>query len=163
MVEDLMELIPSERWPDINGRFSSDASMNWEEAKKIHGLGGTIASHCHDHFICHSNQNQDEVDYQLKTSKRLIENNLGECRYFAYPYGDWNSVTREAIIKVRENEYSLAFMAAKGEILDSIDPLLIPRIGAPSDLDILRFKMNISFIFNKSYLAWSSKFGNSIR
>jgi hypothetical protein len=161
MTDDLMALIPEKRWPDINGRYSSDEPMNWEDAKKIKALGGTIASHCHDHFICHANQNLDEIDYQLRTSKRLIENHLSECRYFAYPYGDKNSVTREAWTKVKENGYHMAFTALKGEIVDIVDPLLIPRIGASFYLNVLRFKMSFSFKFTKSYLLWSSKLANS--
>ena len=89
IVEDLIDLIPPDKWLELNHLFSSDEPMNWSEVKRLHDRGAIIGSHCHDHFVLHNKQSMEEIGDQLQTSKALIQEHLGECKYIAYPNGYW--------------------------------------------------------------------------
>lgn len=158
VVEDLIDLVPSDKWAEINHIFSSDEPMTWEDAKTIHESGATIGSHCHDHFIMHSDQSQKEVDYQLKTSKDLIEKRLGLCKYFAYPFGEMDSISRDSVIRVTESDYNLGLTVVRGEIRSESNPYILPRFGAPFNVETLRFKMNTRFMYNKRFDKWRLKY-----
>lgn len=160
IVKELTGLIPDSRWKEIDNKFSSDVPMNWEDVRKLHDLGVVVGSHCHDHFIIHKGQNRPDIDYQLKTSKNLIEKFLGECKYFSYPNGNMEYLNLDSLGSLKENNYVLGFTIIDGEIGNCSNPYLLPRVGAPADLDHFKFKINTSFRHNKQFRNWSLKFGN---
>jgi len=162
IVKDLIELIPQNRWTEINDIFSSDEPMNWKDIEKLHYSGITIGSHCHDHCILHPNQKREEVDYQLKTSKDIIEEHLGECKYVAYPDGGRGNFSFDALKKVKKYKYYLGFTAVKGEICQSSNPFILPRLGISFDFNHFKFNINSSFRYKKRYFNWSSKFNKPL-
>jgi len=157
IVEDVMNLIPDDRWLEINNHFVSDEPMNWHEVVQLHNLGATIGSHCHDHAILHRNQSHEEISHQLKASKDFIERYLGECKYIAYPNGGMDYLTFDALKCVEENEYLLGFTTVSGEISDQCNPYILPRIGPVADLDDFKFTLNTSFRQNSRYYKWHSQ------
>jgi len=158
IINDLIDLIPYNRWSEINSIFSSEEPMDWYDIKKLNNLGITIGSHCHDHFILHSNQSITQVNYQLKTSKDLIEKNLGKCDYIAFPDGGARNISFDSLLSVKENKYRLGFTIVKGEIDNSSNPYILPRLGISVDISHFKFNINTCFRFNKQLSSWSSRF-----
>ena len=158
IVKELISLIPNDRWLELNNTFSSDKPMNWNEVKQLHDSGATIGSHCHDHAILHNNQSNVEINYQLKTSKDLIEKKLGECKYFAYPNGGINDITPESVIDVGKNNYLLGFTTVYGEVENKSNSYILPRILPSLDIDEFKFIINTGFRYNNSYQKWCSKY-----
>lgn len=159
IVDDLIKLLSHDRWSELNNLFSSDEIMNWDEVKKLHDSGVTIGAHCHDHAILHSNQSKAEIDYQLITSKDLIEKHLGECKYFSYPNGRMSDITLDSIMSVKSNKYLLGFTTVPGEIEnDEMNRFVLPRIFPRKDLDGFKFILNTCFRYNSNYYKWCSNF-----
>jgi len=144
---DLIDLLTDDRWMEINGLFSSDAPMNWTDVEKLNSAGVIIGSHCHDHFIVHDNQAHPEIDYQLKTSKELIEQHLGECKYFVYPNGTQKDISLYSITSVQKSGYLLGFSSIPGEVDNQSNPYILPRIHPSSDFG--RFKFTVAITTNR--------------
>lgn len=161
MVSDLVKLLPDDRWVEMNNLFMSDEPMNWDDIKKLHKSGVIIGSHCHDHAILHDHQSGSEINYQLKTSKELIEKHLGECKYFAYPNGSMKKISLEAMLGVKENRYLLGFSIVPGEIETPVNTFLLPRILAVTDFDEFKFHLSSCSFYNKKYIEWSYSFSST--
>ena len=158
LVDDLIRLLPAEKWLELNNLFFSDEPMNWDEVIKLHDTGVIIGSHCHDHAVLHSNQNNSEIDFQLKTSKDMIEKHLGKCKYFSYPNGRMDNIAPYSLISAEKNNYLLGFSTVRGEIGRGINNhLILPRICAPFDMDSFNFVMSTSFLYNNRYNRWSQQ------
>lgn len=152
IVEDIIRLLPDDRWSELNDLFSSDKLMSWGEVKELHESGVTVGSHCHDHAILHSKQSKDEIDTQLRTSKDLIEKYLGVCRYFAYPNGRMSDISLHALESVMRNKYLLGFTTVTGEIVKGkCHPLLLPRVFPRIEIDSFKYALNTSFSNNGKY------------
>lgn len=158
IIGELMDLVPEERWSEINGRFQSDAPMTWDDVRELAAAGVAVGSHCHDHFILHSKQNPLEMSEQVRLSKELIIKELGSCDCIAYPDSGPNSLDSQAIISARETGYELGFTCVSGEIVNCVNPMILPRLGISDDLDHFRFNLNTSFRFNRSYQNWSDRY-----
>jgi peptidoglycan/xylan/chitin deacetylase (PgdA/CDA1 family) len=69
----------------------TDNFMNWEQLAEMIAAGMSIQSHGHHHYYF-SDLSEDEVRNELETSKRLIEEKLGnEVTVFAPPGGRINN------------------------------------------------------------------------
>jgi peptidoglycan/xylan/chitin deacetylase (PgdA/CDA1 family) len=157
--KDLTTLIQEDRWLELDSRYSSERFMDWHDVRKLHEAGVTIGSHCHDHAILHSQQDGAEIVYQLRNSKYLIEQNVGQCRYFSYPNGRMSDISRHSPGYVKKNNYSLGFSTVAGEIVNNrFNPYLLPRIFPRKELDAFKFALNTSFLYNYKYFSWSSGF-----
>jgi peptidoglycan/xylan/chitin deacetylase (PgdA/CDA1 family) len=160
LVKELIELIPEQRWMELDNEFSSDEPMNWEDVQKLHESGVIVGSHCHDHCILHSNQSLEEVEHQLKASKELIENKLGISRYFSYPNGALQDISFQSMKLVRESGYLLGFSTILGEIDGTMNQHILPRVGGEKDLEVLKFDLNMGFRYRYVYQELSLKFRN---
>lgn len=58
----------------------------WEQLKEMSDYGCEIGSHTHNHVPL-DDLSAEEVEYELKTSKDLIEKHVGKCRYLSLPAG----------------------------------------------------------------------------
>jgi len=159
IVDALINLIPQERWVELNNRFYSDEPLDWDDVKKLYRQGVTIGSHCHDHAILHSHQDKEEIEYQLKTSNKLIESHLGECRYFSYPNGGINDITLYSINSVKNNKYLLGCTTILGQIESNCNPYILPRIGGEKDMEIFKFDLDVRLRY-KNTNKWATQFNN---
>lgn len=142
IIKELIGNINRTKYLNIIEKFKSVKPMNWNEVKNLHELGATIGSHCKYHICCHNNQDINEVKTQITDSKKIIENKLGdECRYFAYPNGDY---TKRSNLFVKEAGYKLGFSTNKnGRIAENTDKAIIPRIGVPQNIETFKMYVNI--------------------
>lgn len=159
VVRDLLDSMPEDLWAELDNKFSSDGPMTWDDVTELGRRGVTIGSHCHDHLILHDKQSIDEIDRQLKTSKELIEQHIGDCRYIAYPNGGMKDLSPEAMDRVRR--YFLAGLTTvTGEIPPGTNRYILPRIcGDTTEMSRFRFMLNTRFRHNRKNRDWSSSEG----
>jgi peptidoglycan/xylan/chitin deacetylase (PgdA/CDA1 family) len=98
-------------------------SLTWDQIAKLHSAGITIGSHTRTHAIL-PNEAAGKVSTELSGSRAALENWLGApVRHFAYPCGEFNDATVEAVEKAG---YGFAYTIC--DHLDSRMPnLTIPR------------------------------------
>lgn len=143
--------LPSERWAELNARFTSDEPMDWDDLRRVRSTGATIGSHCHDHCILHANQSKEEVYRQLNVSKSAIENNVGECKYLAYPNGTAADVSSVAYSAAKSTKFCMAFSTLRGEVTPDVDCFLMPRLFAPPEYEEFCYFLNRSSKQNDFY------------
>jgi peptidoglycan/xylan/chitin deacetylase (PgdA/CDA1 family) len=156
IIEDLVSLLSTDHWLELNHLFASDEPMNWTEVGKLNDLGAAIGSHCHDHIILHNKQNMEEIEHQLQTSKALIQKYVGECKYIAYPNGGPNDIFGSALSDVKAKQYLAGLTTVVGEVEPDTNPYALPRVGTSTqDMNQFIFTVNTSFRHNKSFRKWS--------
>lgn len=132
VIAEIKSQISSDAWQDLLDKFGSVLPMNWKELSLLAESGATIGSHCMDHICCHDNQDNAEMFRQITLSKNILEKELGaECKYFAYPNGDFTIEANEAVLAAG---YELGFSTKKAKI--SGQPRTsIPRVSVPYNYD----------------------------
>ncbi len=71
--------------------------MTWEQIRQLHKEGHLIGSHTLNHINCRETP-LEILDYELKESKRVIENQLdAPCEHFAYGYGKIEHFSEQAL------------------------------------------------------------------
>ena len=124
----LVEAMGKDRQAELDARFTSDKPMTWAQVKAMHDAGVEIGAHAHDHAILHRGQPKAEIEHQVLTSKTLIEDKLGRCRYFAYPVGNVAHIGPDAFTAVRNAGFDAAFSTISGTLAASQDEHLHPRV-----------------------------------
>lgn len=80
--------------------------MGWEQLKELQNNGMIIGSHGMTHRIL-TGLNDTELNYELKESKRLLEEKLNtSIKYFSVPRGFYNN---KVIAKLKEAGYKTVF------------------------------------------------------
>lgn len=145
IIEELKDNISVTEYIKLQNKYKSDRPMTWDEVKKLHEMGVTIGSHCIYHMICHNNQKLNDIEKQIKESKKIIELQLGSiCDYFVYPNGNY---TDDSNRFVKEAGYRMGFTTQRRKVTKkTINMAAIPRIVAPSNFK--EFKFSISFFPN---------------
>lgn len=156
VLAELRAHIPDSRWSELNEMFSTDAVMTWDDVRALHAQGVTIGSHCHSHAILHKLQDRQEIRRQIETSKRLIVEHVGECRYFSYPHGTKRDISKTAYELVKAT-YQLGFSTVNAPVDNFADPHLIPRVGTPSELGRLRGAMVSCRRGGGNYRKWAKQ------
>jgi len=159
IVSECQALLPPTTWADLNAAFSSEQPMNWRDVNQIRDMGATIGSHCHDHSILNSCQNEKDTLRQLEQSKSIIEKNVGPCRYLAYPNGTVDDISRDAYISAQAAGFRIAFTTIPGEITPQIDCFLAPRIFGVLEYEEFCYALNRTARQNEVYCAvrWTAK------
>ena len=71
--------------------------LDWEGLKELSEMGHILGGHTHKHVNL---TNVDDPVAEVEEPIRLIRQKTGqEFIPFAYPYGEWNSVAREAVVR----------------------------------------------------------------
>ena len=140
ITEQLIRNLPAGEYQKLCDYYPADAPMTWEEVITLQKeYPCTIGSHCLDHFICGTFQQEAEINRQIQESKSVIEQKLGvPCHYLAYPNGDacpsaWNAA--------RKAGYRMAFTTANKRISPKMNPMELPRYGV--DFNYSTFKADL--------------------
>jgi len=110
-------------------RFASEAFLNWNQLRELKLHGVEIGAHADSHWPMHDGQSPDYLREQAKRSRAAIEERIGPCRYFAYPFGNIGDVGREAWRAVRDAGFDYAFTTLSGSLDAGCNPWLLPRYG----------------------------------
>lgn len=124
----LIDAMGRDRQAELDAKYHSDKPMTWAQVKAMHDAGVEIGAHAHDHAILHRGQPKAEVDHQVLTSKTMIEDRVGRCRYFAFPVGNVAHVGPHALEAVRNAGFDAAFSTINGTMGASRDDFLHPRV-----------------------------------
>jgi peptidoglycan/xylan/chitin deacetylase (PgdA/CDA1 family) len=151
IIAECIALIQPDEWSELNARFTSDEPMNWEDANYIQSIGGTIGSHCYDHCILHANQPEQVVHQQLRLSKEAIEQNVAECKYFSYPNGTLDDISKATYSAVKATQFRLCFSTIEGEFTPEVDRHLAPRFWAVPDYEEFCYTLSQTGRQNRSY------------
>lgn len=121
----------------IAGSIGKNGIMGWEHMKDLRSHGNIIGSHGMSHEIL-TTMNKDELDYELRTSKQILEKNLGEeIKYLSIPRGMHNKlVLRDA----KECGYEKVFTSVLGKNDFTRNEFALRRIAVGKDWDIKKFK-----------------------
>lgn len=93
-------------------RVGTKGYMNWEQIKELSDNGMIIGSHCMRHKIL-TELYDKELDFELKGSKRFMEDNLGHTiDYFSIPRGFYN---QRIIEKAKEAGYKAVFTSSPND------------------------------------------------
>ena len=108
--------------------------LSWDEARAMRGSGLIeIGSHSVHHRRL-AQLSADEARYEITESKRILERELGETPYFAYPYGgrpqDFDDVHRKMAIAAG---YQAIITAMHGTVQSGSDPYELPRVYITCD------------------------------
>lgn len=115
---------------DIYERDPLSRVCTWAEARAARGGQFSFGSHTVDHVRLGLVADLDKVRYQVRESKREIEEQLGNpCRFFCYPSGSYD---RRALQAVREAGYEAAVTTQGGVNSASTDRYTLRRSGFPS-------------------------------
>lgn len=96
----------------------------------------TIGGHTANHVDL-SKQNSDVIIQELQSSRKVLNPILGEdIRYFAYPYGGYNSTV---IDKLKQDGYEMAFTTNKGWAAPNQNPFLLTRVYCYANMGMNEF------------------------
>ena len=102
-----------------------EETLSWEEIEEMKEEGFSFGSHTHTHPNL-LELPRDKVLSEIRDSKRILEERLGEpIKFFAYPYGKFNSQIRDM---VKEAGYLGAFSTLPGKNAKNEDHFLLRRI-----------------------------------
>lgn len=141
ITEQLIRNLNEDEYRKLCDLYQADALMSWEEVITLQKeYPCTIGSHCLDHFICGTFQQESEIIRQIEESKSVIEQKLGvPCHYLAYPNGD---ICPSALEAARNAGYRLAFTTANKRFSYRMNPLELPRYGV--DFNFSAFKADLA-------------------
>jgi peptidoglycan/xylan/chitin deacetylase (PgdA/CDA1 family) len=124
---DAMLAVLPPRLPELLERFKSESFLTWEQVSALKRRGVEIGSHGHFHWPMHRRQSPDYLRMQARISRAAIEEKIGPCRFFAYPFGGATDISPEAWQTVRDAGYDYAFTTMTGSVDASCNPFLLPR------------------------------------
>jgi hypothetical protein len=109
--------------------FASDAFLNWNEVRELAKRGVAIGAHAHWHMPMHENQSPEYLAEQARLPRKRIIDRVGECRAFAYPFGNVGDVCEAAWRAVRDAGYDFGFTTLAGTLDGGHNRWLLPRYG----------------------------------
>lgn len=145
ITNDLINNVSKDKWLELQEKYNSVRPMNWDEVRELSSRKNvTIGSHCMWHICCHSNHDNEDVEEQIKDSKKIIEENINlKCNYFAYPNGDFTDFSNTVVV----NNYRLGFSTQNRKVEENNNIAIIPRIAVSSNIN--RFKILINLFPTK--------------
>jgi peptidoglycan/xylan/chitin deacetylase (PgdA/CDA1 family) len=111
--------------------------LTWDDVRTMSETGLlTLGAHTHRHVDMRS-AGQAQIDEELDTSNRLIEERTGSRPvHFAYPWGYWSAAADSAV----RNRYASAVLGGGGSLTGDTDPFLIPRVPVQLSDGLVFFK-----------------------
>ena len=96
--------------------------MTWDEVKSAHSTGVRFGAHTHTH----EKLNTDNALHQMRCSRLELEDRLGECSAFAYPYGHMDPQVRQ----LARQEFRYSCSMELNYVRPDDDEASLPRIDA---------------------------------
>ena len=131
--------------------------MSWDELRLLTNSGWEIGSHTKGHVILHEMQPTSQVRQQISGSKRDLEQELGNCDYFAFPNGEQGYVSARSVKEVENADYLLGLSAVPGTC--GVNRLVLPRRLAPKGFLHFLSILNNSYRYDRLYANWLSSLG----
>lgn len=129
--------------------FPPSPMLSWGQVEEMHRYGIAFGAHT----VTHPRLPElapEAAKAEILASKRAIEERLGSCRYFAYPYGLFDPACRDW---VKEAGFALACSTRSGFNHLGRDPLALHRIEVRGDDALWQLKQKLKFGTNQASLA----------
>ncbi len=144
----LAELADAARVPWTESQdheYADELLMNWQEIKALRAAGMTIGSHTRTHREL-GILPQDQLESELKGSKRDIEAALGESIWsIAYPVGHPLAGAPAVLQELKQAAYEVGFTYGTGvQPLSHVNPFDVARLGVERDWSLARFSIELS-------------------
>jgi peptidoglycan/xylan/chitin deacetylase (PgdA/CDA1 family) len=114
---------------NLPGRYKSDAFLTWDQIRALANRGVAIGAHAHWHMPMHSRQTRAYLAEQARLPRERIIAEVGECRAFAYPFGNVGDVSQAAWKAVKLAGYDYGFTTLAGTLDGGHNRWLLPRYG----------------------------------
>jgi peptidoglycan/xylan/chitin deacetylase (PgdA/CDA1 family) len=134
--------------------YECERFLTWDELRALHGRGVTIGAHAHWHWAMHRREDIAFIRQQAKIPRERIEAEVGQCRYFAYPFGNQRDVSATAWRAVRDAGYEYAFTTLGGTLSGTQNPWLLPRYGLQAQEPHLASLLPLLSLGNPRVSAW---------
>ena len=133
---------------DANSAFSVDLWKEIQQVPFITSLGASICSWgdlksiasdkiaIGSHSISHcrmAGKSTRRIQYEINASKKLIDENVGCCDLFAYPYGTWDVVNADTTKLLTCSDYKCGFLVSAGYGSDN-NRYTLPRADIPDSI-----------------------------
>lgn len=133
-------------WPDIplygSGQLMDAATLR-SLAEDGLDIGGHTATHPHLSQLA-----SDQRTMEIRDSKKQLEDTLGrEVCHFAYPYGDYDSATRD---QVANAGFLSAVTTTKKRADRAVNAFEIPRVGISYRDGPLRYFRKVHWRYNRA-------------
>lgn len=118
-------------------------NMTWDQLRYMRNAGFTIGSHTVTHVNCARTEPavlRQELQDALETIRREL---CTQEVFFAYPYGDRDDITPEAMQLVRDVGYAGCLSAYGGYNRGTVDPFDVLRVGVDNKFDRLAFQARV--------------------
>lgn len=110
--------------------------MSWEQMREMQAHGMEFGSHTHRHYLL-ARVSAAAAREELKTSKAILEKNLGRCEQFCYPNGHYPQDGNDATDQwVEQAGYSCALYMNGGAASKHSSPFRITRCGVGIDTSV---------------------------
>lgn len=87
--------------------------LDWSEVKSLLDSGHEIGSHTYTHRNL-AEMDRGRADRELRRSRELLEERVGESIHFAWPYGRFKHISKEAVRLARSAGYASLASAERG-------------------------------------------------
>ena len=125
MIEALREGCHSQ----ILEQYPSDRFLDWNGVRALAMRGVTIGAHAHFHWPLQAGESAEFLKLQAELPKQRLEEEVGPCRSFAYPFGNERDICADGWRAVRDAGYDHAFTTMSGALDANDNPWLLPRYG----------------------------------
>ncbi len=131
-------------WCEVFG-FPRRRMLTTSEIRALAEFGVDIGSHTANHLWLGKTE-ETVITKETQDSKAVLEDILGrEVSHFAYPFGSWNPMTRNAVI---EAGYTGACSTMSGWNRKGTDPYLLRRSEIKGSDAPWQFRMKLRFATN---------------
>lgn len=116
---------------------------NWSEIKELANDGAYIGSHSISHVSIKA-ASPRRREFELSESKNILEQRLGSCTSFAYPYGTWGVYDESTRLGIENAGYDAGFLTHSDVITQSTEQFDMPRIFIPDHaISVSEFKYRV--------------------
>ncbi len=135
--------------PPVQAAPDRYAFLNWQEVKAMDNEGMDIGAHTHNHLLLRMLSDQ-QVWYELDTSKKLIEEKLGKpCLHFAYPNGGEKDFNEKHIAALKALQFKAAVTQIPGINYSDENLFRLKRINISNKMTLSVFKAYIAGSYRK--------------
>jgi peptidoglycan/xylan/chitin deacetylase (PgdA/CDA1 family) len=115
--------------------------LNWEEIEKMSQNNISFGAHTLTHPTL-SRMGFEDAVYEIRESKRVIENQLGiRVKHFAVPNGKNEDFTEDLRKFCRNGEFESVSMTIFGNVTNETDPYNLPRVSPDARLCVFAVEL----------------------
>lgn len=153
----MVRVFPQRELATLRARFPSERYLSWDEVRTLARRGVEVGAHAHHHWPMNAHQPKEFLCAEAQGARRAVERHVGPCRFFAYPFGNVNDISREAWAAVRAAGYTHAFTTLSATLSGNGNPWLLPRYALRPREDALASVVPLLRMGNARHRHWQNQ------